>query len=363
MRTVAVYSDADAGAPHVEMADEAVRIGPARAARQLPEHRPRPQAARATGAEAIHPGYGFLSENTGVRAALRAGGYRLRRADRPRRSRRWAQDRAKALMEKAGVPVVPGSTARPDEATLRRPRADRLPGAGQGRRRRRRARHARSSAPAAELADASSAPARGRGGVRRRPCCLERLVTTPRHVEVQILGDAHGVRRRTCSSASARSSGATRRSSRRRRRPGVDDALRAELGAAACVAGGQGGTTSARAPSSSCSTPRRVLLPGDEHPAAGGAPGHRAGHRPRPGRAAAARRRRGSRCRSRQDDARITGHAIEARLYAEDVPARLPAPATVHAARRSRCRATSGSTPASRTGRSSVRTTTRCWPR
>ena len=80
IRSVAVYSDADAGAPHVAMADVAVRIGPAAAADSYLNIAAVVAAAKATGAEAIHPGYGFLSENAGVRAGLRGGRHRLHRA-------------------------------------------------------------------------------------------------------------------------------------------------------------------------------------------------------------------------------------------------------------------------------------------
>ncbi len=103
-------------------------------------------AARATGAEAIHPGYGFLSENAALRRGLRARPASSSSARPPRRSAPWAASReAKALMEKAGVPLVPGYHG--DDQAIRdllaRGRAHRLPGADQGLGRRRRQGHAR----------------------------------------------------------------------------------------------------------------------------------------------------------------------------------------------------------------------------
>ena len=88
--TVAVYSDADAEALHVRMADEAIRIGPAPSAESYLAIDRIVEACRASGAEAVHPGYGFLSENVGVRQGAGRSRHRLYRAGRRRRSRRWA---------------------------------------------------------------------------------------------------------------------------------------------------------------------------------------------------------------------------------------------------------------------------------
>ena len=108
LRTVAVYSDADVHAAHVEAADEAVRIGPAPARESYLSSDAILAAARATGADAIHPGYGFLSENAEFAEACAAAG--LIFVGPPASSIRamGLKDRAKALMEAAGVPVVPG---------------------------------------------------------------------------------------------------------------------------------------------------------------------------------------------------------------------------------------------------------------
>ena len=88
--TVAVYSDADAEALHVRMADEAIRIGPAPSAESYLRIDRIVEACRASGAEAVHPGYGFLSENVGVRRGAGRSRHRLYRARARRRSRRWA---------------------------------------------------------------------------------------------------------------------------------------------------------------------------------------------------------------------------------------------------------------------------------
>ena len=107
-RTVAVYSDADAEAPHVVMADEAVRIGPAPAAESYLNIAALLAAARKTGADAVHPGYGFLSENAGfARACIEAG---LVFIGPPAAAIAAMGDKAgaKRRMAAAGVPTVPG---------------------------------------------------------------------------------------------------------------------------------------------------------------------------------------------------------------------------------------------------------------
>ena len=149
IRTVAVYSEADAGALHVAMADEAYAIGPAPARESYLDIARILEAARRRGAEAIHPGYGFLSENAEFAAACAAAGIVF--IGPPAAAIRAMGDKAaaKALMEEAGVPVVPGyhgddqERARFAEAA----RAIGYPGADQGGGRRRRARHARGREP------------------------------------------------------------------------------------------------------------------------------------------------------------------------------------------------------------------------
>src|SRR5690606_25927360 len=106
--TVAVYSDADRHALHVELADEAVHIGPSPAAESYLRGEVMIEAALRTGAQAIHPGYGFLSENAEFAAAVSAAGLRFVGPPATAIRSMGLKDAAKALMEKAGVPVVPG---------------------------------------------------------------------------------------------------------------------------------------------------------------------------------------------------------------------------------------------------------------
>ncbi|MDB5475823.1 MAG: methylcrotonoyl-CoA carboxylase subunit alpha, partial [Phenylobacterium sp.] len=108
LRTVAVYSEADAEALHVREADEAVLIGPAAARESYLVGEKIIAAARATGAEAIHPGYGFLSENPDFAEACGSAGICFVGPPPAAIRAMGLKDRAKALMEKAGVPVVPG---------------------------------------------------------------------------------------------------------------------------------------------------------------------------------------------------------------------------------------------------------------
>ena len=135
IRTVAVYSEADASAMHVELADEAVCIGPAPAAQSYLRGDAILDVARSTGAQAIHPGYGFLSENARFAAACAACG---RRRSSARRSMRFTSMGSKAeskrLMSGAGVPLVPGyhgESTGPRHAAARG-RHDRLSRARQG---------------------------------------------------------------------------------------------------------------------------------------------------------------------------------------------------------------------------------------
>ena len=106
--TVAVYSDADAGAAHVALADEAVHIGPAPVADSYLRGDRIIAAALRTGAQAIHPGYGFLSENPGFVDDVQAAGLVFIGPPASAIRAMGLKDAAKALMEAAGVPVVPG---------------------------------------------------------------------------------------------------------------------------------------------------------------------------------------------------------------------------------------------------------------
>lgn len=109
IRSVAVYSDADADAPHVRAADDAVRLGPAAASESYLSIDEVIAAARVSGAEAIHPGYGFLSENTAFAAACERAGIVFVGPPSTAIDAMGDKIRAKQTVAKAGVPVVPGS--------------------------------------------------------------------------------------------------------------------------------------------------------------------------------------------------------------------------------------------------------------
>ena len=192
--TVAVHSDADAGALHVEMADVAVRIGPAPAAESYLNGDAIIDAALTAGADAVHPGYGFLSESPDfVEAVEKAGLVFIGPSAKAIRAM-GLKDQAKALMEDAGVPVVPGyHGSRQDPAFLAERAAEigfpvlikaRAGGGGKGIRRVERSEDFEEAlASARREAEASFGdPA----------CLIERCIQSPRHVEMQVLGDSHG---------------------------------------------------------------------------------------------------------------------------------------------------------------------------
>ena len=142
------------------MADEAVLLGPARARDSYLNIERVIDAARKTGAEAVHPGYGFLSENAEFAQACADAGLVFVGPTAAMMTAMGSKSGSKALMEKAGVPLVPGYHGEAqDEATLAKARRqDRLSGAGQGVRRRRRPRHARGELGRRTCGRRSSAP-------------------------------------------------------------------------------------------------------------------------------------------------------------------------------------------------------------
>ncbi|MGH7787575.1 MAG: biotin carboxylase N-terminal domain-containing protein, partial [Candidatus Binatia bacterium] len=121
IQSVAVYSDADAAAPHVAEADEAVRLGAAPSLESYLDGDKVLAAAAATGADAVHPGYGFLSENADFAARCAAAGVTFIGPPVEAIRRMGSKVGARAIMAAAGVPVVPGSEgAGLDDAALRR---------------------------------------------------------------------------------------------------------------------------------------------------------------------------------------------------------------------------------------------------
>ncbi len=237
IRTVAVYSDADAGAAHVGMADEAVRIGPAPVAESYLNADAILAAATATGADAIHPGYGFLSENPGFVEAVEAAGLIFVGPPASAIRAMGLKDAAKAVMEGAGVPVVPGYHGADQSPDLLAAEAGKIGypvlikaragGGGKG---------MRLVESAEGFAEAlSSAQREGRASFGDPACLIEKYVTAPRHIEIQVFADSHGnalhLFERDCSLQ------------RRHQKvieeapaPGMPDEVRAAMGAAAVEA-------------------------------------------------------------------------------------------------------------------------------
>ncbi|MEM7328044.1 MAG: biotin carboxylase N-terminal domain-containing protein [Pseudomonadota bacterium] len=194
IRNVAVYSDADARAKHVREADEAVWIGAAAATESYLDADRIIAAAKQAGAEAIHPGYGFLSENAGFARAVIEAGLTWVGPKPDTIDSMGLKDRAKAIAEEAGVPVLPGYRGEAQDAKTLAKEAERIGfpllikavagGGGRGIRL-----VSKASALAGELESAvrEAEAAFGDGRVM-----LEKLVEQPRHIEVQVFGDSHG---------------------------------------------------------------------------------------------------------------------------------------------------------------------------
>jgi 3-methylcrotonyl-CoA carboxylase alpha subunit len=194
IRTIAVYSDADAGARHVRQADEAVHIGPSPARDSYLVGEKIIAAARQTGAEAIHPGYGFLSENADFAEAVADAGLIWVGAT-PRSIRAMGlKDAAKTLMAAAGVPVTPGYHGEDQSPDRLRAEVEAIGypvlikavagGGGKGMR--------RVDTPA-DFADALAACQReAAAAFGDERVLIERFILSPRHIEVQVFGDTQG---------------------------------------------------------------------------------------------------------------------------------------------------------------------------
>jgi 3-methylcrotonyl-CoA carboxylase alpha subunit len=194
LRTVAVYSQADSGAMHVAEADEAVLLGPARARDSYLNIERVLEAARQTGAEAIHPGYGFLSENAEFADACAKAGIVFVGPTGAMMTAMGSKSGSKALMEKAGVPLVAGYHGEAqDEATLAKaagkigfPVLVKASAGGGGR-------GMRVVRAAAELGPAIvSAKREAKAAFGDDRMLIEKYVDNPRHIEVQVIGDSHG---------------------------------------------------------------------------------------------------------------------------------------------------------------------------
>jgi 3-methylcrotonyl-CoA carboxylase alpha subunit len=334
--TVAVYSDADARALHVEMADEAVHIGPSPVGESYLRGDRVIEAAKAAGAEAIHPGYGFLSENPDFVDAVEKAGLVFIGPSAASIRAMGLKDAAKRLMEKAGVPVVPGYHGEAQELVVLAPKAReigypvlikaRAGGGGKGMRR---------VDDPDDFADALAAARReAKAAFGDDRVLVEKYVEKPRHIEVQVFGDNHGnavhLFERDCS--------AQRRHQKvieEAPAPGMTETLRAAMTGAAVKAaraiGYSGaGTIEFIVDASEGLRPDRFWFMEMntrlqvEHPVTEMVTGIDLVEWQL--RVAA-----GEKLPRRQDEIRLSGHAFEARIYAED-PARgfLPATGTLH---------------------------------
>ena len=192
--TVAVYSDADAGTPHVMMADEAVNIGPAPSAQSYLRGDAIIEAAKSTGAEAIHPGFGFLSENAEFVAAVEAAGLAFIGPGTEAIRVMGDKIESKALAKKAGVSTVPGTEGEVADVEVALKAAAEIGypvmvkasagGGGKG---------MRVIESADDLADgmrAAMSEAQTAFGDSR--VFIEKFVVQPRHIEIQLIADQHG---------------------------------------------------------------------------------------------------------------------------------------------------------------------------
>lgn len=194
VRTIAVHSDVDSGLPFVTEADEAVCIGPAPARDSYLDGDRILHAARATGAAAIHPGYGFLSENAGFAEAVVAAGLVWVGAPAAAIRAMGLKDAAKARMIAAGVPVTPGYLGEDQSPDRLRAEADAIGypvlikavagGGGKGMR--------RVDDPAAFAGALDSCRREAAAAFGDDRVLIEKYILSPRHIEVQVFGDTHG---------------------------------------------------------------------------------------------------------------------------------------------------------------------------
>ena len=192
--TVAVYSDADAKALHVRSADEAVHIGPSPAAESYLVGEKIIAAAKQTGAQAIHPGYGFLSENADFAQAVKDAGLIWVGAPPSSIRAMGLKDAAKKLMRKAGVPVTPGYDGDDQSPERLKQEADAIGypvlikavagGGGKGMR--------KVDAESDFLSSLESCRREAKASFGNDDVILEKWITSPRHIEVQVFGDSHG---------------------------------------------------------------------------------------------------------------------------------------------------------------------------
>jgi acetyl/propionyl-CoA carboxylase alpha subunit len=192
LESIAIYSDADRDAPHVMAADRALRVGPPAASASYLNVDAILDAARQSGADAIHPGYGFLSENAGFTRAVEAAGLTWIGPPAATQEALGNKLAARRAVADAGVPVVPGllvaldATGVPDLAEVGFPLMLKAAAGGGGRGMRR-------VEDPADLPDAMAAAAReAQAAFGDGTLYAERMIAPARHIEVQLLGDRHG---------------------------------------------------------------------------------------------------------------------------------------------------------------------------
>ncbi|MGR3632611.1 MAG: ATP-binding protein [Limimaricola soesokkakensis] len=323
LKTVAVHSDADTEAVHVRLADEAVQIGPAPVGESYLKSEAIIDAAKRTGAGAIHPGYGFLSENPDFVEAVEAAGLVFVGPPASAIRAMGLKDAAKKRMEEAGVPVVPGYHGEGQDASMLAEEALRIGypvlikaragGGGKG---------MRLVERAEDFADAlEGAQAEGKASFGDAAVLVEKYVTSPRHVEIQVFADSHGnvvhLFERDCSLQ------------RRHQKvieeapaPGMPEHVRAAMGAAAVEAARAIGYVGAGTIEFIADGSEGLREDGFwfmemntrlqvEHPVTEAITGLDLVEWQ-------IRVARGETLPLRQEDLRIDGHAVEARLYAED---------------------------------------------
>jgi 3-methylcrotonyl-CoA carboxylase alpha subunit len=318
IKTVAVYSDADASAKHVAVCDEAFRLGPAAAKESYLRGEAILDIAKQTGAEAIHPGYGFLSENEGFAQACAQAGIAFIGPPASAIAAMGSKSAAKALMEKANVPLVPGYHGNNQDPAFLHAQADEIGypvlikasagGGGKG---------MRTVTKSADFLSAlSSCKREAINAFGDDNVLIERYVLKPRHIEIQVFADQHG----GCVYLHERDCSVQRRHQKvieEAPAPGMTAARRKAMGEAACAAAKAVGYVGA-------GTVEFIASPnGDfffmemntrlqvEHPVTEMITGYDlvqwqlevAAGKPLP---------------ATQADLRIHGHAIEARVYAEN---------------------------------------------
>ncbi len=237
VKTVAVYSDADANAKHVAVCDEAVHIGGSAPKDSYLRWERIIEAAKATGAQAIHPGYGFLSENEDFAQACAAAGVVFIGPPASAIKDMGLKAESKQLMEKAGVPLVPGYHGSNQDPALLQREADRIgypvlikASAGGGGKGMRAVDKSEDFAAALESCKREAINSFGDDAV-----LVEKYVQRPRHIEIQVFGDTHG----NCVYLFERDCSVQRRHQKvleEAPAPGMTPALRAQMGEAAVAA-------------------------------------------------------------------------------------------------------------------------------